>query len=79
MSFFSYDQKAVSCMRENANKIEFILLPLGGNFGSHVNNVITNVENFGCTYDSTKEVLEDFVWAAKKYVDYVIKTYYKNV
>lgn len=32
-------------MRENAYKIEFILLPLGGNFGSHVNNVITNVIN----------------------------------
>lgn len=66
-------------MRENAKKIEFILLPLGGNFGSHVNNVITNVENFGCTYDNPNEVLEDFVWAAKQYVDYVIKTYYKNV
>lgn len=66
-------------MRENANKIEFILLPLGGNFGSHVNNVITNVENFGCTYDNPNEVLEDFVWAARKYVEYVIKTYYKNV
>lgn len=66
-------------MRENANKIEFILLTLGGNFDSHVNNVITNVENFGCTYDSTNEILEDFVWEAKRYVEYVIKTYYKNV
>lgn len=26
MSFWSYDKKAISCMRENANKIEFILL-----------------------------------------------------
>ena len=66
-------------MRENAYKIEFILLPLGGNFDSHVNNVITNVGNFDCTYDSTNEVLEDFVWEAKRYVEYVIKTYYKNV
>lgn len=79
MSFFSYDKKAISCMRENAYKIEFILLPLGGNFGSHVNNVITNVENFGCTYDSQNEVLADFVREAKRYVEYVIKTYYKNV
>jgi hypothetical protein len=79
MSFWSYDKKAICCMRENAYKIGFILLPLGGDFGSHVNNVITNVENFGCTYDNPNEVLEDFVWAARKYVEYVIKTYYKNV
>lgn len=63
------------CWIKLYDKVEFILLPLGGNYDSHFDNIVTNVINNNyCLLPN--EIEKEFIWTAKQYVDYVIKTYY---
>lgn len=63
----------------NASLALDILQVLGGNTMKHLENVITNMVNSGYVWDNKEEILQLLPYNTKLYVDYVLRTYYRDL